>query len=567
MDKAHIALTADGNKDYAEALKNFASCSNQCADTDMLLQRFLDIICATQKVGQYLVIRIDELNPDSRLIASRGLKNSQYRQVIEQVDSWNQPSENLHQKLDTAQEIFARELGIHVVSFINSDREGNQTVIFIGCNNHSLHFNENDVKFINTLINILELSLQNLNLKQNSYPEIQRIIDAKQQWESTVDVLDVLICLLDQQGRVYRVNKTLEKWNLGSVRCVKEADVHDLLHPHCHDPKCTLRWNWLSLWNSSAHTRVETREFFDHIKQCDLRMTLLRGRNVYNDSQNTDFATLVIEDTSENRWALKMLEEHSQELYSQIQNQTIEIDKINTNLQNKIHEHKHVRQSLQLTEKKLKSLSAKLLTTQEEERKRIAAELHDGVGQSISAIKFNLESLLTAKWTSEQELLNKHHLETIISRLRDAVEEIRRISMGLRPSMIDELGLLITIQWLCRVFKNDFPAIDLEQELRLNEEEISELQKVSIFRIVQEALNNIAKYSQADQISIKLTNTEKTINLKVEDNGIGFQPDVSQMSSGFGLCSMKERAKLSGGSLSVHSSPDNGTLIKAAWSL
>ncbi|MCU7940417.1 MAG: sensor histidine kinase [gamma proteobacterium symbiont of Bathyaustriella thionipta] len=387
---------------------------------------------------------------------------------------------------------------------------------------------------------------------------MQNIIDAKQQWESTVDQLDVLICLLDKKGNVFRVNKTLEKWHLGNVRCVKGADVHDLLHPDCNDAACQLKNHWHNLWNAFTHNNVLTREFHDEVNHGEVRMTLLKGKNT--DSHNDELSTLVIENTNESKKALTLLEEYSEELYSQVQNQTIKIGEISAHLENRIHEHKQDKNTLQLTEKRLLSLSAKLLTAQEEERKRIAAELHDGVGQSISAIKFNLESMLATHGID-----NKKNLETVVTRLRDTVEEIRRISMGLRPSMIDDLGILITIQWLCRTFQQDHPGIKLEHKLTIDETNISEIQKVSIFRIMQEALHNIAKYSQADNVSIEITTEKYAINLNIEDDGIGFQPSVSQLTNGFGLCSMKERAKLSGGCLSIQSSPGNGTLIKSVW--
>lgn len=553
-------------KDYAGGLAKFSGCANQCADADMLLQRFFDILCEIHNEAKYLIIRFDELNTASHLIASRGFNTSQSQQITRRFDLWSRQLKVLPQKLDVFPEKFSRILELHADSFITASRQGNQILLFVGCDSHDIAFNKSDTGFFKALVNILQLSLQSMNIKNSTYSEVQQIIDAKQQWESTVDLLDVLICLLDKNGNVFRVNKTLEKWHLGSVRCVKGADVHDLLHPDCHDPACQLKSNWLNLWRSSAHNdEVLTREFYDSLNQGEVRMTLLKGKNTYNWSGNDEFSTLIIEDTSENKRALTLLEEYSEELFSKIQSQNIEIGKISTNLQNKIQEHSKDRKTLQLTEERLLSLSSKLINAQEKERKRIAAELHDGIGQSISAIKFNLESMLAENDVGNKEHQNNQNLQMIISRLRDTVEEVRRISMGLRPSMIDELGILITIQWLCRTFRQDFPAIKLEQKLNFNEDKISEIQKVSIFRILQEAMNNIAKYSQADKVSIEVTDEKNTINLSIEDNGVGFQPDVNQLSNGFGLCSMKERAKLSGGSLSIHSLPGQGTLIKAVW--
>ena len=553
-----IIQIVNEHKDYAGGLESFASCANQCADADMLLQRFFDILTETLKQGKYLITRFDEFNPSSHLIASRGFDSSQSQQIAQHLDSWSKQQKSHPQKLDAFPKILSQVLGLPTDCFITAGRQDSQIILFAACHSHDMPFNKNDTHFFKALVNILELSLQGLNIIKGTNSEVQKIINAKQQWESTVDLLDVLICLLDKNGKVFRVNKTLEKWHLGSVRCIKGANVHDLLHPDCNDTACKLKENWQNLWNSFAHNDVITREFYDNLNQGEIRMTLLKGKDTYN--RCDDFSTLIIEDTSESNKALTVLEEYSEELYSQVQDQTIKISKISTNLQNKIREHKQDRNTLQLTEKRLLSLSAKLLTAQEEERKRIAAELHDGVGQSISAIKFNLESMLATNGIE-----NKQGLEKVISRLRDTVEEIRRISMGLRPSMIDELGLFITIQWLCRTFQQDFPAIKIEPKLEINEDEISEIQKVSIFRILQEGLHNIDKYSRADKVSIEVTTEKYAINLSIEDNGIGFQPNVEQLTNGFGLCSMKERAKLSGGTLSIESSPGNGTLIKAVW--
>ncbi len=563
MNKTQIL---NDNCGYTGVQEGFENCAGQCADADMLLQRFLDIVTETQENGEYLIFRLDEENPHAPLITSSGFNSTHYKHVVEKVDSWVTDPDTLHQLLAGDPEMFVRELDIYMVPFKNVNPGGSRTVLYIGRYRQRLFFNQSDIKTLKMLINTLESSLERQNLQQVAYPQIQKIIDAKQQWESTVDALDVLICLLDKDGKVFRVNKTLEKWNLGSVRCVKGIDVHDLLHPECYDPKCALKLNWLNLWKLPNQSKVEeTSEFYDWFNQCELRMTLLRGKISSDFAENAAFSTLIIEDTSESKWSFKLLEEYSKELYSQIQNQNKELNNISTRLQNRIDEHSQDKKQLQVTEERLLSLSSKLLTAQELERKRIAAELHDGVGQSISAIKFNLEGLLANKAVENDPQQQEQQLLGVISRLRDAVEEVRRISMGLRPSMIDELGLLITIQWLCRTFQSDFPALKLEQELDINEHEISEIQKVSIFRIIQEAFNNISKYAQADKISLSVTTHQSAITLNIEDNGVGFEANADRLASGFGLCSMKERANLSGGSLSIYTSPGKGTIIKATW--
>ena len=146
---------------------------------------------------------------------------------------------------------------------------------------------------------------------------------------------------------------------------------------------------------------------------------------------------------------------------------------------------------------------------------------------------------------------------------------IRRIMSNLRPSLIDDLGLLPTINWYCREFPKTHDAATIEKELDINEEDIPEDLKIVIFRVIQEALNNIAKHSQADQVRLSLKRIEGTLELLVEDNGHGF--DVEKRNTdpgeykGFGLTGMKVRIRHSGGTFSIESLKGKGTVIRATW--
>ena len=211
-----------------------------------------------------------------------------------------------------------------------------------------------------------------------------------------------------------------------------------------------------------------------------------------------------------------------------------------------------------------KLLSEKLLTAQESERKHIAAELHDSIGQSISAIKFSVENSLHECGASLPDSVNLA-LKNAVDKLRETIEEVRTISMDLRPPMLDDLGLLATISWFCREFKVRFPKLDMEVHTSVQEDEIPDSLKLVMFRILQETLNNIGKHAMAGKVSIELARNKDLLTLEINDDGRGFEAQDLPTGQGFGLGNMRERAKLSGGKLAIESEPGTGTLVRSDW--
>jgi signal transduction histidine kinase len=239
-------------------------------------------------------------------------------------------------------------------------------------------------------------------------------------------------------------------------------------------------------------------------------------------------------------------------------------------LENEIGEHKHDKQTLRRSEHALHVLSGKLLGAQEQERKRIAAELHDGLGQSLSAIKFNLERGLKALEPCAGECGGIDMMQGAIERVRDAVDEVRRISMDLRPSILDDLGILATIEWFCREFQQVYPHIGIDKRITVTEGDVSDILKIVIYRIMQEAFNNVAKHASADRIVLVLAREADTLRLSIGDNGRGFSPQVANNKSdykGVGMQSMRERTELSGGELRIDTRPGEGTTIEVRWRL
>ncbi|SPF39793.1 hypothetical protein SBDP1_260017 [Syntrophobacter sp. SbD1] len=224
---------------------------------------------------------------------------------------------------------------------------------------------------------------------------------------------------------------------------------------------------------------------------------------------------------------------------------------------------------LEEANRELRQIPSKLISVQEEERKRLASELHDSIGQTLAAVKFWVEmSLKLRDEGAGNAALN--HLEQFVPILQRSIDETRSIYMGLRPSMLDNRGLSAALEWLRRECMNFYPDRHIELETEIAEEEIPEGLKINIFRIAQEALNNIAKHSKAEWVDMSLSKNGDWIELIVSDDGVGMDLDLILKTCTFkslGLTSMRERAELTKGTFSIESTPGEGTTIRARWQI
>jgi signal transduction histidine kinase len=213
-------------------------------------------------------------------------------------------------------------------------------------------------------------------------------------------------------------------------------------------------------------------------------------------------------------------------------------------------------------------LNAQILIAQENERKLIAREIHDGFGSQLATVKIRVENFLQQ---IDKNVIGRgvESLESVIPFLQGSIQEVRRIQMNLRPSLLDDLGILPTIEWFCRVFEKTYPSIRIEKESIVEENDVSAPLKIVIYRILQEAMNNIAKHSKADLVHLSLRKIEAKVELFVQDNGQGF--DLKEMLNsensrqGLGLVNMRERTELSGGSFAIESTQGTGTMIRVSW--
>ncbi len=253
------------------------------------------------------------------------------------------------------------------------------------------------------------------------------------------------------------------------------------------------------------------------------------------------------------------LQEANERLEEMVRLRTLELEDTVSTLRNEI----LVRKKIQT---QLHQLSRKSLEALEADRRTVSRELHDSIGGSLAAIKFGLEEW--AERVQQDPACGAQSMGALISHLTDTIKETKRISANLRPLTIDDLGFLATIEWYTRQFCQRFGNIRVVCKIGVEEQDIPEEFKIVLYRVMQEALTNVARHSQADAVTIRLTKSATHFEFEVEDNGCGF--DTSNVFggpdrlSGYGLKSMQERAEICGGTLNLRTRPSAGTSVKVS---
>jgi signal transduction histidine kinase len=218
-------------------------------------------------------------------------------------------------------------------------------------------------------------------------------------------------------------------------------------------------------------------------------------------------------------------------------------------------------QELARSRSQLEALSARLVDAQETERRSISRELHDEVGQSLGALLVEVGSLEATIPTGATEI--KDHVDKIKSVAETTVETVRNIALLLRPSMLDDLGLIAALEWQGReVSRRSETEVEI-QPVGVSET-IPDEYKICIYRLVQEALNNAARHSAAKNAKVTVEQKTNKILVTVSDDGRGFDP---QRVRGLGLLGMEERVKRLGGKLAIDSKPGSGTTLRAVFPL
>ncbi len=213
-------------------------------------------------------------------------------------------------------------------------------------------------------------------------------------------------------------------------------------------------------------------------------------------------------------------------------------------------------------EELLRELPIRIINAQETERRRVARDLHDSVNQILSSVKFRMESV-------EERIPQKDKvLRAVVAKaklsLENAIHEVRRISQNLRPSELDDLGVVSAVRSMCDEFQAA-TKIDVDLKFSRFPKSLSPEVEVTMYRIIQEALSNVAKHSEATRLTIRCAKEHSHLALQIKDNGKGTEHSDLGVGSvegfGMGLLNMKERAAYVGGSVSIHSSLKKGMEI------
>ena len=206
---------------------------------------------------------------------------------------------------------------------------------------------------------------------------------------------------------------------------------------------------------------------------------------------------------------------------------------------------------------------SQIIETQENERRRISRELHDEIGQALYAIQFNLEMI--DKDLPQTTAIVRGRLGEAKSLSSQTLTAMRQLSLDLRPTMLDDLGLIPTLRWYIQNFSNRLNIYSNFETMGF-EEKLPPQIETAFYRIVQEALNNIAKHARADRLEISLVKRDSRIFASIQDNGSGFDlgkvlhPESPER--GFGIVGIQERVSLLGGQLDIQTKPGFGTLIQ-----
>jgi signal transduction histidine kinase len=222
-------------------------------------------------------------------------------------------------------------------------------------------------------------------------------------------------------------------------------------------------------------------------------------------------------------------------------------------------ERKRAEEERQRSLEQLRALAAHLQTIREEERTRVAREIHDQLGQALTAIKLDLSSLARKSPCDGEERAKR--TSSILKLVDETIRSVRRISTELRPGMLDDLGLVATVEWAVEGFA---ARTGIKCELDLPQEHIAidPQTATAVFRILQETLTNVARHAMASEVKVRLRKERGDLTLEVHDNGRGIAPDRLSSAGSLGILGMRERALLLGGDVTISGARGKGTSMR-----
>ena len=369
---------------------------------------------------------------------------------------------------------------------------------------------------------------------------------------------------LDSEAHVLCVNRDLAGTGFKRLTADASGSLHSLIHPDCSGD-CRFNRLFRKAWASLKQGRGSIEwEIDDTVQDKRLRINLSKPpvTNATAVERRRWAAWAIMTDITEIRREYESLLAGNKELLRRV-------DELEGVVADHVKKSDAAGMSGGTTpDRSVHDLSSKILAAREQERRRIASDLHDGVAQTLGVVKFSVESRI-AQLEREYPGLDLKHFEAVVDQIREAVDDVRKISRNLSPSMLDEFGICVAIDMLCKEIQSEVRAIDIECRICLDEISLPDIVKVALYRVVQEALNNIQKYAAAQRVEVTVGASDEELSLVVRDDGRGFDAAEAMQRSnarhGMGLASMKERVEATGGEFQLTSVPGEGTVLRAAW--
>ncbi|MGA8241547.1 MAG: ATP-binding protein, partial [Desulfobacterales bacterium] len=261
---------------------------------------------------------------------------------------------------------------------------------------------------------------------------------------------------------------------------------------------------------------------------------------------------VVLVDVTKKKAAEEVLRKDRKNLEREVKSRTAEIEK--------------QYQQLERLNLIIKQMAQHTIKAMENDRKAMSKDIHDSIGGSLAAIKMLLEQRISQMSASERSIpLDLMPLEKIVTHLQTAINEARRISNQLRPLTLDDFGLKPALAETIKQFKEFYPGIEAVSQIKINCEHLPQEIQTVLYRVVQEALNNVGRHSSATVVQVKLINNQNHILLEIADNGSGFNTrkvlSGKDALIGFGIHSMRERVEICKGKFQIRSEPGKGTSV------
>jgi len=376
-----------------------------------------------------------------------------------------------------------------------------------------------------------------------------------------------VVVLLDDDMRVLDVNRSLAGASFASLTAQSDQCLHAQLHPGC-DGKCSFEKSWHHARLSLGSRDSVEWEVDDTVSGSLLRLDLSKmsvPQKVARERRRRHLALTVTDIT-------KCRQEHASLLASQ---QALVKLLLARNTDASVSDGQEYDETgdtgnrlMAEFVKKDRSTARKLVLAQESERKRIASELHDGIAQSIGVMKYKIEATV-ANLAQQHPQLDLSRFNNIVEDIQSLIEEIRRITDNLAPSVLAGFGIRVALEWLCRECTVEKRKVQAHCANDIDEARMPELVKIAIYRVVQEALHNVVKHAQASRVDVTLESVDGGVELIISDNGVGFDGPAEAgdrtAKTGLGMRNMRQRVEATGGDFSIQAAPGQGVVVRAMW--